>query len=473
MRTLRTARRFAVPRWMIERATRCRLAGDWRGACDAAGVDAGLDLARIGRDHGAAVAAAVEDDLLHLAPDLLRWHLFQAPAPGMGASPVTLAVHGRHALRVRWRHPGTPSQRLELEFAGLDGDQRFAFDGARERWDSRRTGELLDRCGGYDGHLPFLTASGDRLPEAAWGGPERIIALQDAGDWAAAWTLAGFDVGPLLATTGKGYWVGRALRDRRHDLTGLRTAVAAVFAGGRPRAGVPLGLSPDTSLTVDADLRVWYGTSSPLPPMVPVVRAERAVDFDLVRHGILPLEHLHPLVGDALFPGLAGLFDGPPETVPDMAPVRVRCQGEWHILGGHEHTPEETRRELALRALGGAPLRGCFAARAGWRDPDAWTPKALRLRRRDIVLHAVNGDGPAIAAWLDAGLDPHLRDHHGRTLLHLLAWLPDPAPVVARLRHAGLDPHARDKTGLTPLRHALDLGGTPAAIRALEELGCT
>ncbi|WP_442877447.1 hypothetical protein [Dactylosporangium sp. AC04546] len=68
-------RRFAVPRGMIEAATVRRLAGDWRGACAVANVEVDVDLSAIGRDHARAVAESVEDDLRHLAPDLLRWHV--------------------------------------------------------------------------------------------------------------------------------------------------------------------------------------------------------------------------------------------------------------------------------------------------------------------------------------------------------------------------------------------------------------
>lgn len=68
----RRIRRYAVPGWMIEQATGRRLAGDWRGACAAAGVDVTFDLAEVARVHGRPVASALEDDLRHLAPDLLR-----------------------------------------------------------------------------------------------------------------------------------------------------------------------------------------------------------------------------------------------------------------------------------------------------------------------------------------------------------------------------------------------------------------
>lgn len=466
LRLWRTVRRYAVPRWMIEQATSCRLAGDWRGACDAAGVD-GPDLARVRREHGAAVAGRVEDDLLHLAPDLLRWHLFRAfPALTPLPATVALTVYGRPALHVRPKHPGTPSPRLELVVDALGGDQRLSLADARERWDSRCAPGLLARCGGYDGHLPGFTVTGDRLPEPSWTDRERILAAQDAGDWALAWSLAGFDVEPLLAEVRRGHWIESLLRAGRYDLPELRAAAGARRGPFVARPGAQYG----PPLLIDADLRVWHRSGPVTPPELPAVRVERPVDFDLVRHGMLPLEQLHPLVGDALFPGLAGLFEGPPAAVPDLSPVRVRCQGEWHVLGDHHHSAEETRRELTLRALGGAPLRGCFAARAGWRHTDAWTPKVLRQRRREIVERAVHGDGPALVAWLDAGLDPHLRDQRDRTLLHLIAWLPDPGPVMARLRHAGIDPQARDRDGRTPLEHALAEGGSPAAVAALRAL---
>ncbi|MEU6753470.1 hypothetical protein ABZ914_45215, partial [Spirillospora sp. NPDC046719] len=48
---LRRIRRYAVPRWMIERAAERRLAGDWRGACAAANVDVDFDLADVAREH--------------------------------------------------------------------------------------------------------------------------------------------------------------------------------------------------------------------------------------------------------------------------------------------------------------------------------------------------------------------------------------------------------------------------------------
>ncbi|WP_238007328.1 hypothetical protein KZZ52_02340 [Dactylosporangium sp. AC04546] len=68
-----------VPAWMVEHATSRRLAGDWRGACTAAFVNAQIDLADIARRDGVEMASAVENELRHLVPDLLRWHLPRRP----------------------------------------------------------------------------------------------------------------------------------------------------------------------------------------------------------------------------------------------------------------------------------------------------------------------------------------------------------------------------------------------------------
>jgi hypothetical protein len=61
-------REFAVPPSMIETATARRHAGDWAGACAAAGVDVDLDLRSLARTRGRDLAAQVRADLRHLAP---------------------------------------------------------------------------------------------------------------------------------------------------------------------------------------------------------------------------------------------------------------------------------------------------------------------------------------------------------------------------------------------------------------------
>src|SRR5689334_12489658 len=76
-------REFAVPPAMIETATTQRRAGDWAGACAAAGVDVDVDPRQLARTHGSELAARVLGDLRHLAPDLLRWHMPRVASDGL------------------------------------------------------------------------------------------------------------------------------------------------------------------------------------------------------------------------------------------------------------------------------------------------------------------------------------------------------------------------------------------------------
>lgn len=76
-------REFAVPPSMIETATARRSAGDWAGACAAAGIDVDFNLRSVARTHGHDLAARIRADLRHLAPDLLRWHLPRVAPDGL------------------------------------------------------------------------------------------------------------------------------------------------------------------------------------------------------------------------------------------------------------------------------------------------------------------------------------------------------------------------------------------------------
>lgn len=450
-------RRYAVPAWMIDEATRCQLAGDWRGACAAANIDVDFDLAAIAREHGRAVAGAVEDDLHHLAPDLLRWHVGrrvpQSTAPAR--EPTLLASYRGGQLQVVPRYRDTPGPLLVLRFAG-PADPRRGLHANRERWDVRRTGDLLARHGG---RLPFLTG-------APRGTAEEIITLQDAGRWQDAWRLAGFDIDALDDAS-------PVLHERISAVPfDLTTLAASARELGGPEALVDLS---DQFLWIDGHRQRVRARSerADIPPVLPIARVERPVDLDLVRLGRLTLDELHPLVAAALVAG-HDTAAGPPSPV-DMSPYGVRCGTGHHLIGpaGVPHPPEEIRREQSLHALGGAMPTGCFAAHLGWRDPRFPLPRVPRRRRATVQEQARHGDGPALTAWLDAGLDPHLRTEDGCTMLHLIAWLPDPAPLVTRLVAAGLDLEARNAAGATPLRFAISSGGTVAAIRALAAAGAS
>src|SRR5690606_3929472 len=164
-------REFAVPPTMIEAATDRRRAGDWRGSCAAAGFDVDLDLRVLRNRHGVDVGSQVLDDLRHLAPDLLRWHLPRVAPDGLlrPGLTISLARYGPHEHRKRcganssmhlivrtapaWADAG---QRIALTlWDGSDltnhphprPNRRFRLDLHRHLWDVRRAGELRERAG--------------------------------------------------------------------------------------------------------------------------------------------------------------------------------------------------------------------------------------------------------------------------------------------------------------------------------------
>ncbi|GAB3858227.1 hypothetical protein [Dactylosporangium cerinum] len=313
----RWTRRLGVPAWMIAAATARRLAGDWRGACAAAHVDVELDPSAIARGDGGAVAARVEDDLRHLVPDLLRWHLDPA-------QPVTvLSVYeGGRALFVLRRAP----ERLALRYGAVPPDSwRGSLVHSRERWDSRKTGALAER--------PFLNADGSRLPEEAWGLAEHVITMQDAGDWIGAWRLAGFDLEPLVGRRPELRVPGApaARRVWRLNLTGLS---AAIRSAGAPSEGVLLD-HVDGAYTTHVKDETVTGVAgeadSEAAWRLPAALVERPVDADLVRLGMLPASALHPRRRGAV-----------PRAVDDAAGAGTR----------HGSGPGPPRRRLAVRRPG-------------------------------------------------------------------------------------------------------------------------
>ncbi|MET7418518.1 hypothetical protein [Dactylosporangium sp. NPDC005555] len=429
----RWTRRVGVPAWMIAAATARRAAGDWRGACAAARVDVELDLPAIARGDGGEVAARIEDDLRHLVPDLLRWHLDPA-------RPVTvLSVHGDRALFVRRREP----ERLALHYGAVPpGTWRWSLVHSREQWDSRHTASLGARTSAAGGsRVPFLGADGTRLPPTSWTLAEHVITLQDAGDWIGAWRLAGFDLVPLLARRAdlrasvRTPRTGPSRRTWRLDLTGLPAAIRSV---GTPEAVLD---QVDSAYTTRIDGMTVSGLHDAPGLRLPAALVERPVDADLARLGMLPATALHPLVGAALFPALSTM---PPSPVPDTGPVRVRRDGAWHLTDPGD---------------------------LGWHDPLASLPAPLRLRLATLVRLARHGDAPALTAWLAAGGDPWFRDRSRRTMLHLLAYVPASDALLLDLLAAGLDLEARDSAGMTPLLFAVAHGGPADTIRDLATMG--
>ncbi|MFE1885511.1 ankyrin repeat domain-containing protein [Streptomyces diastatochromogenes] len=512
----RRIRRYAVPRWMIERATECRLAGDWRGACAAANVDVTFDLSEVSDHCGDDVAAALDDDLRHFAPDLLRWHL-----PRVLGGRTTLATD-RTVVLARYRpkapdegrrttpylHLTTPAmidgpQRIALRFgtvtdeqaAGVFGPNTEDWRSARHLWDVRHTAELRERCGGGTDRPPFLHADAtprgtDELPTAEPGDgdpaarAEWATLLHQKGETQAAFAAAGIELD--LTPPQKSGWYqadperlvgGIALNHTRLEPEVRRQTAEGVgdrfLVAAHWRTYLLLEPTDAGGLLVRAVDRDDVKGE----PILAEALWRRLPDLDLMRVGGVAAEHLHPLVREALFPSLQvpqGPVGPPGPTAP--APVRVRCRGEWHEVafrpGGLLHMPhsdEEQQRERALRAFGGA-VAGCFAVEQTWTSGEGRLPKALRAQRHELFLRAQHGDTPGVVELLDVGVDPRVRDAGGRTLLHVLNLL-DHETLLPRLLAEGLDLEARDRRERTPLFVAVNDLGSKALVEALVAAG--
>ncbi|MFC4005868.1 ankyrin repeat domain-containing protein [Nonomuraea purpurea] len=502
--------RYAVPRWMIERATERRLDGDWRGACAAANVDVAFDLADIAREHGGAVAAAVEDDLRHFAPDLLRWHL---PRVLTGRTTirtdltVTLSGYPGAAKATQYLHVTTPGmvdgpQRLLLCFGRIDhavssrNHWRLLHNWTmlRHLWDVRHTGALLERHGG-ENRPPFFNADGTlraagELPTADPGPAdpptraEWVTLLHEQGEVEAALAAAGIalDPSPLKPRWGAPIDPLTVLEKLPLALTRLEPEIRLLIREGFGRR-FQIPHSWNSSLLLEGskrgnELRIRIIDPKEISgtPMLPEACWRRLPDLDALRHGDEDPDRLHPLVRDALFPLREDPADpvGPPDPrLP--SPVRVRCRGEWHEVCFQDgalrmpHSADEHRREQAMRAFGGA-VAGCFAVAQAVSSGEGRLPKALREQRRELYSRAQHGDTPGVLRLLDAGVDPRLRDGRRRTLLHALIHL-DHEVLLPRLLTAGVDLEAVDHNRRTALHVAVGDNGSVALVRALLAAG--
>ncbi|MDT6982874.1 ankyrin repeat domain-containing protein [Streptomyces lusitanus] len=511
----RRVRRYAVPRHMIEQAAERRAAGDWRGACAAALVDVDLDLAEIAEHCGHDVAAALEDDLRHLVPDLLRWHL-----PRMLHGWTTLDTD-RAVVLARYRpvrpdegprstpylYVDTPPmrqgpQRVTLRFgtlmdeapAGVFGSMTDDWRYARHLWDARHTAGLREHAGG-PGRLPFFDAEGrplapDALPSSdpgpgdAAARAEWVTLLHEKGEVAGAFAAAGIDADLTAPATGPRWYrsdPAAAVSRLALDHTRLEGEIRRLRGEG---VGDRFLITADwrTHLLLEPTatglaLKAVDRDEVEGLPLLPEALWRRLPDLDLLRVGGIEPEHLHPLVAAALFPGVrpGGGIGGPPGPEAP-SPVRVRCRGEWHEVGFRPggllrmpHSDEEQQRERALRAFGG-DVAGCFAVEQTWASGEGRLPKALRAQRRDLYLRAQHGDTDGVVRLLDMGVDPRVRAASGRSLLHVLNLL-DHEPLLPRLLAAGLDLEARDAEARTPLFVAVAERGSRALVEALLDAG--
>ncbi|MBC6462929.1 ankyrin repeat domain-containing protein [Actinomadura sp. HBU206391] len=521
----RRVRRYAVPRWMIDLATERRLAGDWRAACAAANVDVGFDLAAIARDHGQDVATAVEDDLGHLAPDLLRWHL-----PRILHGRTTLATHRtvflarygeeprRRLLRAGDRAPARgmsgPSlhllmptmvdgpQRLTLLFgqprssqeSDRFGERQDSWVDARHLWDVRRADELRERCGG-GARAPFFGADGaplgeDDLPATDPGQAdpamhtEWVSGLHERGEVAAALAAAGIAMDETESVRRPYYRTAVPPLDLLGRLPLALTRLAPEIerlsgASGDERFVIPIEWRMAVVLHAGCGglrARVMDPGDLKKTQELPEALWRRLPDLDLLRADLIGPDELHPLIRSALFPErpVTGRPIGPPDPEPP-SPVRVRCRGEWHEVGSHDgrlhlpHSDEEQQRERAMRAFGGA-IAGCFAVQQAWASGTGRLPRLLRRQRQELFAHVQHGDTPAVVRLLDAGVDPQVRDGRRRTLLHHLHML-DHEALLPRLLAAGLDLEAREHNNRTPLHVAVGDQGSKELVLALLDAG--
>ncbi|WDZ83619.1 hypothetical protein [Micromonospora cathayae] len=374
-------RRYAVPPSMIESATARRLVGDWAGACAAARVDVDLDLRTVARTHGRDLAARVRDDLRHLAPDLLRWHLPRIAPDGLLRPGLTVAL-ARYPLAA----PGgvtphlvvrTPpawadaAQRISLALWSGTGpgthphprpDRRFRLDLHRHLWDARRAGDLRHRCGADRLDAEAVVDADLVDPSGRVAADQRTAALADrgcaVGRWAAeATTLLRADGpghGPVVVRLGARE---RLLLDVSPDGTRLRPAHPSAAPPGTP---------------VLPDAATW------LPP-----------DLELLRRGLLDVERLHPLVAAALAPDRTRTPDAP---VPGPVVTPVVCRGARHRIGvvdglltALDHDPAEIRREELLAALTGTPLPCLRAVDRAYRHPEGLADVRGRLDHGDTA----------------------------------------------------------------------------------------
>ncbi|GAB3802582.1 hypothetical protein GCM10027605_22560 [Micromonospora zhanjiangensis] len=423
-------REFAVPPEMIKAATARRLVRDWAGACAAARVDVDLDLRAVARRYGHHLAGRLRDDLRHLAPDLLRWHL-----PRIG--PDGLLRPGLTVLLAHYPDVGCPGGTLwfvartppawadagqRFSLALWDGtrsdagphphprpDRRFRLDLHRHLWDARRTHELRARAGAD------LPVGGDIAADRLSAGPDaagRCTAGPVRADPADGLTTATGDPSGSPAVVPAGYdcathrWAAEAAILLRAE--GRDTGRFAVRLGGRRRLVL--------ELTAGGELRDRTGRRAAQSlPVLPDAATWLLPDLALLRAGLLTVDRLHPLVAAALAPDRppAGAgsapTDGPgPRQTPDTGPPAtpgtgprpvggtgtrlVDCRGARHRIGlvdgilvPLDHDPAEIRREELLAALTGTPLPCLRAIDEAHRHPERLTEIRARLDHGDTA----------------------------------------------------------------------------------------
>ena len=378
-------REFAVPASMIETAAARRLAGDWAGACAAAGFDVDLNLRSVARTYGRELVARLRTDLRGLAPDLLRWHMPRIAPDGLlrpsttialtrydtaeddGLGPVQLVVRtppswadaGQRISLALW--DGTRSEAGARRHPHPRPSRRFRLDLHRHLWDARRTGELWIRSGAdqlasdqpplREVELPETVAPGGRCAVDRWAAEAAI----------------------LLRAEGRP-------TDTFSVRLGSRNRLVLELAADKDGNGPPVLRNATTPTE---------GGASALP-VLPDAATWVPPDLELIRTGSITPDRLHPLVASALLPDHPPLRS-PRITDPVGQPRLVECRGAVHriglvdgVLAPLDHDPAEIGREELLVQLTGTPLPCLQAIDDAHRHPECLADVRARLDHGDI-----------------------------------------------------------------------------------------
>jgi hypothetical protein len=529
----RRIRRYAVSPRMIAECERARERGDWRAACAAARFDVAFD-SELADEAARAAAHLAPDLLRWHLPRALHGSTTLLSGRRYLLIPDEPVRSGTVLLTVRAPESLTGTQRLTLGAvrgaAGLRGGRAIGVPAYL--WDARHAHGLRAALGGSAERLPLFDPAGDPLPEELIGdrddAPARAERAWQAPRLARGLAAAGMEV----RSTGDG-WAETNQISHHLDPVRLVHDVGWFAARFDEPTWAVYGSSYNY-LKILADIepmRISWVRSSlaradadRLPPGLHADMLRTSADLELIRRGRLSPGALHPLIRAALFPGAppassepapsAALFPGvppappepgppagspavlpaPPEpgpstgipgrrpAPPDLGPpvggelVRVRCQGVWHEIDVRlgrldplAHTPEEQQRERAMRAFGG-PGIGCFAVEDIWYGAPGRLPRRLRAYRADLWQRLIHGGTRLVMELLDTGLDPHLRDSAGGTLIHQLTAF-DHRLLLPRLLAAGVDINVRDRAGMTALHRVVVEHGPADLIIALTDAG--
>jgi hypothetical protein len=470
----------------IADAAAARRAGDWRAAAAFARTDVDVDLDALRERHGDAAVDAVEDDLRHLALDLLWWHLPRHTG-GMTtlrartAAILAPATGATEALLIRVGLPLAPTgpQRLSLTVVDDFSDERWFF-APRHTWDVRVAPGLRAAWGGSVERPPLLTSDGRPmrardlgLDDDAAADTERIYRLLVDGDPFSAWFECGIELDiadnrPLHPDSASPTCPVGVADDARAVARAFgEDTVSTVFATHlNLTMSTPIqasGWDPQDYLDVP-----WRIATAPVP-----------ADLVLLYAGMQTPDDLHPLIRASLFPDRAetGATTRFAPAVEPGAPVRVRCGADWHrvaVADGElrldDHDPDEVRRERMLRSLGGTST-GCFAVREQWTTGATRLPRDLAAQRREIRRRAQNGETDWLLDEIALGsVDPRMRDANGWTLLHMAMWM-DWERLAPLVVGHGVPIDVTDRIGRTPLYVAVHQGGPAAYVHWLLDHG--